>query len=84
MENIDTLVRLLIPSFLDVIHGKNIPIQASIWYYSGMKLRPTNEEISRDYDLWAKYVHDEIPEGEFHKMTVREKLEIIAGMRPEK
>ena len=45
---------------------------------------PTDEEIARDYELWVKYVHDEIPDGEFYAMTVREKLEIIAAIRPKK
>lgn len=44
-----------------------------------MMPRPADEELARDYELWVKYVHDEIPDGEFYKMTVREKLEIIAG-----
>ena len=44
-------------------------------------MKPTDEEIARDYELWIKYVHDEIPGGEFNKMTVREKLEIIAATR---
>ena len=41
-------------------------------------MKPTDEEIARDYELWVKYVHDEIPDGEFYAMTVKEKLEIIA------
>lgn len=28
-----------------------------------MKPRPTDEEIARDYELWVKYVHDEIPDA---------------------
>lgn len=46
-----------------------------------MRPRPKDEEIARDYDLWVKYVHDEIPDGEFYAMTVKEKLKIIADMR---
>ncbi len=42
-----------------------------------MSFRPTPEEIATDYDLWVKYVHDEIPQEEFESMTVREKLKII-------
>ena len=42
-------------------------------------MRPTDEEIARDYELWIKYVHDEIPDGEFYAMTVQEKLKIIAS-----
>ena len=47
-------------------------------------MRPTNEEIARDYELWIKYVHDEIPDGEFYAMTEREKLEIIAATPSQK
>jgi len=46
-----------------------------------MKPRPADEEIARNYDLWVKYVHDEIPDGEFYKMTMREKLDIISEFR---
>ena len=46
-----------------------------------MKPRPTDEEIARDYELWVKYDHDEIPDGEFYAMTVKEKLEIISNIR---
>ena len=42
-------------------------------------MRPINEELAKDYELWVKYVHDEIPDGEFYAMTEREKLEIIAA-----
>jgi hypothetical protein len=44
-------------------------------------VKPTDEEIARDYELWVKYVHDEIPDGEFYKMTVKEKLDIILDIR---
>ena len=44
-------------------------------------MRPTDDEIARDYELWIKYVHDEIPDGEFYAMTVREKLKIISEIR---
>ena len=44
-------------------------------------MRPYGEEIARDYELWVKYVHDEIPDGEFYEIasfrnlaTVSEKL----------
>ena len=47
-------------------------------------MKPTDEEIARDYELWVKYIHDEIPDGEFYAMTEREKLKIIAAIRPEK
>ncbi|MBW2635834.1 MAG: hypothetical protein JRE14_17355 [Deltaproteobacteria bacterium] len=47
-------------------------------------MRPADEEIVRDYELWIKYVHDEIPDGEFYAMTEREKLKIIAAVRSNK
>ena len=47
-------------------------------------MKPTDEKIARDYKLWVKLVHDEIPDGEFYKMTVKEKLEIIAEIRHKK
>ena len=49
-----------------------------------VKPRATDEEIARDYELWVKYVHDEIPDGEFYRMTVKEKLKIIADLRLER
>ena len=47
-------------------------------------MRPIDEEIAQDYELWVKYVHDEIPDGEFYAMTVRGKLEIIAAIQIKK
>ena len=46
-------------------------------------MRPTLEEMARDYDLCVKYVHDEITDGDFYSMTIREKLEIIRAIRPD-
>jgi len=47
-------------------------------------VRPPDEEIARNYELWVKYIHDEIPDDEFYAMTEREKLKIIAANRPKK
>jgi len=44
-------------------------------------VRPTDDEIARDYELWIKYAHDKIPDGEFYAMTIKEKLEIIVAIR---